>query len=82
LQRDKELESILSSIIEVNDMFKEFNQIVVQQGTLLDRIDFNLEATHNYAKEGVTHLKVAETAQSCSRLTLILILLVVGVVGI
>jgi syntaxin 16 len=57
-------------------MFKEFNQLVVHQGTLLDRIDFNLETTHNYAKEGVTHLKVAETAQSCSRITIILILFV------
>jgi syntaxin 16 len=74
LQRDQELEGILRSIIELQDMFKEFNQLVVQQGTLLDRIDVNIETTSYNVKEAVTHLTVAEGAQKASRFILILIL--------
>lgn len=40
-ERDKEIREIAQSIAEIADMFKDLNQLVIEQGTILDRIDAN-----------------------------------------
>lgn len=44
-ERDLELQHIYSSIVDLHEVFKDLNQLVIDQGTLLDRIDFNIEQT-------------------------------------
>lgn len=36
------------------------NQLVIDQGSLIDRIDYNLEETVQHTKKGVEHLVKAE----------------------
>ena len=42
-QRNKELKSILRSVEELNLIFKDIAILVIEQGSVLDRIDFNIE---------------------------------------
>jgi syntaxin 16 len=42
-KRDHEINSIVESIEELSQIFKELAVLVIDQGTVLDRIDYNME---------------------------------------
>ena len=42
-QREREINDIAQGIIELADIFKELQGMVIDQGTMLDRIDYNVE---------------------------------------
>eukprot|EP01080_Neovahlkampfia_damariscottae_P003417 gene3417-5962_t len=81
LDRDRELKNILSSIIELKDMFQEFSNLVIEQGTILDRIDHNLDHTIDNVDDGTKNLVKAESYQKCSKITLCMLFVVIAVAG-
>jgi syntaxin 16 len=81
LRRDQELRDILKTIVELNELFKEFSTLVVEQGTLLDRIDYNIETTLDRVKSGNADLLTAEKYQKMSRMTLCILFLIILVVA-
>ena len=42
-QREREINDIAQGIIELADIFKELQGMVIDQGTMLDRVDYNIE---------------------------------------
>ena len=62
-QRDEEITRIATSIEELAQIFKELAVLVIDQGTILDRIDFNMESAVEHAKEGVKQLVTANDHQ-------------------
>jgi len=82
--RDKEISKIAQSIEELGTIFKELAVLVIDQGTILDRIDYNMEAVVEHTQTGVKQLERAEKAQKNARpmkcimclVTIILILFV------
>lgn len=62
-QRDEEITRIAKSIEELAQIFNELAVLVIDQGTILDRIDFNMESAVEHAKEGVEQLVKAEENQ-------------------
>jgi syntaxin 16 len=62
-QRDLEITNIAKSIEELSQIFKELAVLVIDQGTILDRIDYNMEQTVDQTKEGVVQLQKAEEYQ-------------------
>lgn len=42
-QRDREIDQIAKSIAELAELFQDLSALVIDQGTMLDRIDFNIE---------------------------------------
>lgn len=45
VQREHEISKLAMGILEILTIFKEMEALVVEQGTLLDRIDYNLQNT-------------------------------------
>ena len=43
MQREREINDIAKGIIELADIFKDLSNMVIDQGTMLDRIDYNVE---------------------------------------
>merc|ERR1712010_17879 len=67
LSRDKEISQISKSIEELSAIFKELAVLVIDQGTILDRIDYNMESVVEHTKEGIQQLQTAERRQKSAR---------------
>jgi hypothetical protein len=65
--RDKEIAQIAKSIEELNAIFKELAVLVIDQGTILDRIDYNMESAVENTKAGIKQLEKAEEKQKNAR---------------
>lgn len=82
-RREREIDEIARSITEVADIFKELNSMVIDQGTALDRIDYNIDNMHVNMQAASKELVKAENYQMRSRkrkLMLLLILLIIAVI--
>jgi len=81
MQREREIMDIAQGIIELADIFKELQTMIIDQGTMLDRIDYNVERMAVDVKAADKELTVATGYQKKSvkrKVILLLILLVVG----
>lgn len=65
--REKEVIKIVKSITDLHDIFKDLAGMVQEQGTVLDRIDFNVEQTQTRVTEGYKQLQKAEMYQRKNR---------------
>jgi syntaxin 16 len=83
MQREREITDIAQGIIELADIFKELQTMIIDQGTMLDRIDYNVERMAVDVKAADKELKVASGYQrkgTKRRIIFLLILLVVGMI--
>lgn len=81
MQREREITDIAQGIIELADIFKELQTMIIDQGTMLDRIDYNVERMAVDVKAADKELKVASGYQrkgTKRRIIFLLVLLVVG----
>lgn len=67
VERDRDIAKITKSITELADMFDEVNMIIVDQGTIMDRIDYNMDVVVEKSKKGVFELEKAEEHQKSNR---------------
>lgn len=65
--REQEVTKIVKSIMDLNDIFKDLASMVQEQGTVLDRIDYNVEQTQTRVSEGYKQLQKAEMYQRKNR---------------
>lgn len=57
--RDRELTEIAKSIATLAELFKDLSSLVIDQGTLLDSVEYNIEQTAVHMKEAVKELDIA-----------------------
>lgn len=50
-ERDREVRNILQSIGDLTNIMKDLSVLVIDQGTILDRIDYNMEQARLYAQD-------------------------------
>jgi syntaxin 16 len=79
-QREREIEEIAQGIIELSDLFRDLQTMVIDQGTMLDRIDYNVENMASDVKEAAKELKTAEGYQkkTTKRKIIFLLLLIIA----
>lgn len=80
-QREREIEDIAQGIIELADLFRDLQNMVIDQGTMLDRIDYNVERMGTDVKEADKELKVAEGYQKKTTKRKIIFLLLLIIAG-
>mmetsp|Transcript_27025 Transcript_27025/g.62433 ORF Transcript_27025/g.62433 Transcript_27025/m.62433 type:complete len:308 (+) Transcript_27025:90-1013(+) len=76
-QRSEEICHVAASINDLNTVFKELAVLVIDQGSILDRIDYNIEQVVDQSKEANVQLQKAEKSQKSNRATKCMLFLVV-----
>ena len=67
LEREEQIGNIVQSISDLKHIFKDLGTMVQDQGTILDRIDYNIEQTQVQVQEGYKQLKKADSYQRANR---------------
>jgi syntaxin 16 len=57
--RDRELTEIAKSIATLAELFKDLSSLVIDQGTLLDSVEYNIEQTAVHMDDSVKELEIA-----------------------
>jgi syntaxin 16 len=79
--RDIEIDKISKKMNNLQELFKDLNIIVIEQGTILDRIDYNIDITFDNVKKGKKHIVKANESNkgSCFRNAILFLILIVFV---
>ncbi|KRZ07953.1 Syntaxin-16 [Trichinella zimbabwensis] len=76
-EREREILHVTRSIVELNQLFRDLATYISDQGTVLDRIDYNVEKSAVKTKSALSSIKTAEKYQRRSRKIIIIITLAV-----
>jgi len=74
-ERDAAITQVSESVVELAEIFKEIQVLVIDQGTVLDRIDYNIEQAADRVGNAVVELNKANEYQKKSRTMLCIYLL-------
>lgn len=80
LERDKEVLGIAKSVEDLAMIMRDLSVLVIDQGSVVDRIDYNMEQTATAVEQGVKELVKADKTQKKSRMLLCIMCLAVAVV--
>lgn len=59
-ERTRELADIAKNIASLADLFKDLSTLVIEQGTILDSVEYNIEHTADSMESAVKELKIAQ----------------------
>lgn len=74
LERNRELTEIAKSIGQLAELFKDLGALVIDQGTLLDSVEYNIEQTAVEMQSAVKELDTATRWVSSSSFLIFLLL--------
>ena len=74
--RGVEIANLVRSVNELAAIYKELSVLVITQGTIIDRIDYNIESAVKEVDTGLIHMKKAEKIQRSTRAVSCLICLI------
>ncbi|SBT50138.1 syntaxin, Qa-SNARE family (SYN16) [Plasmodium ovale wallikeri] len=66
-KRNTELKKIADTVIDLHHIFKELSLMLVDQGSVLDQIDYNMEISLDKSEKGLQKLKILHKQQSDKR---------------
>lgn len=88
LQDNKKIDELVKNINKLSTIYKELNNLVIEQGSLIDRIDVNIESTLTHTKQAVAHLVAADEhasstiADKVMKVLVVLIFLLAIILGL
>ena len=62
-EREREIDQVASSVHELAQIMKDLSVLVIDQGTIVDRIDYNIQSIATTVEEGFKQLQKAERTQ-------------------
>lgn len=63
VEREKEIEQVVESVNELAQIMKDLSVLVIDQGTIVDRIDYNIQNVATTVEDGLKQLQKAERTQ-------------------
>ncbi|KAG8094073.1 hypothetical protein GUJ93_ZPchr0012g19230 [Zizania palustris] len=82
-EREREIEQAVESVNELAQIMKDLSVLVIDQGTIIDRIDYNIQNVAASVEEGYRQLQKAERTQKkggmvmCATVLVILIFIMI-----
>lgn len=62
-EREREIQQVVESVNELAQIMKDLSVLVIDQGTIVDRIDYNIQNVAASVEEGFKQLQKAERSQ-------------------
>ncbi|XP_044498021.1 syntaxin-43-like isoform X1 [Mangifera indica] len=62
-EREREIQQVVESVNELAQIMKDLSVLVIDQGTIVDRIDYNIQNVATTVEEGLKQLQKAERTQ-------------------
>ncbi|XP_031269460.1 syntaxin-43-like isoform X2 [Pistacia vera] len=62
-EREREIQQVVESVNELAQIMKDLSVLVIDQGTIVDRIDYNIQNVATTIEEGLKQLQKAERTQ-------------------
>ncbi|KAI7864601.1 syntaxin-16-like protein [Spinellus fusiger] len=75
-QREREVTHIAKSMHQLAEIFRDLQSLVIDQGSMLDRIDYNIEQTTVQVKQAVVELDKGESYMKKTRKRKLILLLI------
>ncbi|SCN63584.1 SNARE protein, putative [Plasmodium chabaudi adami] len=63
-KRNSDLQQIANTVIDLHNIFKELSVMLVDQGSLLDQIDYNIDMSLDKSEKGLYQLKKLEKEEN------------------
>ncbi|GMI65410.1 syntaxin of plants 41 [Hibiscus trionum] len=63
VEREREIQQVVESVNELAQIMKDLSVLVIDQGTIIDRIDYNIQNVATTVEEGLKQLQKAERTQ-------------------
>lgn len=63
VEREREINQVMQSVNELAQIMKDLSVLVIDQGTIVDRIDYNIQTVAVSVEEGLKQLQKAERTQ-------------------
>jgi len=78
-KRDQDLTNLLNSVNELAQIFKDMQTLVMEQGTILDRIDYNIEVASTNISKGKKNITKADKymKNNCFRNVIIILIVII-----
>ncbi|XP_044482322.1 syntaxin-43-like [Mangifera indica] len=62
-EREREIQQVVESVNELAQIMKDLSVLVIDQGTIVDRIDYNIQNVATTVEDGLKQLQKAERTQ-------------------
>ncbi|KAJ8426594.1 hypothetical protein Cgig2_018062 [Carnegiea gigantea] len=63
VEREREIQQVVESVNELAQIMKDLSVLVIDQGTIIDRIDYNIQNVASSVGQGLKQLQKAEKTQ-------------------
>ncbi|KAI3803952.1 hypothetical protein L1987_32118 [Smallanthus sonchifolius] len=77
VEREKEIQQVAESVNELAQIMKDLSVLVIDQGTIIDRIDYNIQNVAVTVDEGLKQLQKAERNQKQGEMVMCATVLVI-----
>ena len=83
-KRDEDLTILLNSVNELAQIYKDMQTLVMEQGTILDRIDYNIDIASSNITQGKKNIKKADKhmKKNCFRNVIIVLIVIIFIEAI
>ncbi|GAB0098673.1 syntaxin-12 [Sergentomyia squamirostris] len=82
LEREARMREIESAVIDVNQIMRDLNVMVNQQGEVIDTIEGSIETTRGHVEEGNSELIKAAENQAKYRKKVLILLIIAVIIGL
>ena len=78
-RRDEDLTNLLKNVNELAQIFKDMQTLVMEQGTILDRIDYNIDIASSNISKGKKNITKADKhmKNNCFRNVIIILIVII-----
>ena len=84
IKRNNDLDNLLNSVNDLADIYKDMQTLVMEQGSILDRIDYNIDVASTNISSGKKNIEKADKYQknNCFRNVIIILIVCIFIEGL